>query len=278
MVLPAWHAHADVWLILGSVEVVYLISVRRHGRETPLEEPNRKRQARFFSVGMLVLWIGADWPIHDLAERYLYSMHMVQHLLFTLVAPPLLLAGIPAWMMRSVLRPKPVRDLWRFLTRPVVALIVFNGVLLFTHWPAVVDRAVGNELMHFSLHLLLVASAAVMWWPVMSPLPEMPALTPPGQMMYLFLQSLAPTIPASFLTFGHTLIYPVYGTFPRIWGISALTDQLLAGLEMKILGGLVLWGFITVIFFRWHAREERDGWDALSMRNVDAEVRAKVAR
>jgi putative membrane protein len=278
MVLPAWHAHADVWLILGSVEVVYLISVRRHGRETPLEEPNRKRQARFFSVGMLVLWIGADWPIHDLAERYLYSMHMVQHLLFTLVAPPLLLAGIPAWMMRSVLRPKPVRDLWRFLTRPVVALIVFNGVLLFTHWPAVVDRAVGNELMHFSLHLLLVASAAVMWWPVMSPLPEMPALTPPGQMMYLFLQSLAPTIPASFLTFGHTLIYPVYGTFPRIWGISALTDQLLAGLEMKILGGFVLWGFITVIFFRWHAREERDGWDALSMRNVDAEVRAKVAR
>lgn len=278
MVLPAWHAHADVWLILGSVEAAYLISVRRHGRETPLEEPKRKRRARFFSVGMLVLWMGAGWPIHDLAERYLYSMHMVQHLLFTLVAPPLLLAGIPAWMMRSVLRPKPVRDLWRFLTRPVVALIVFNVVLLFTHWPVVVDRAVGNELEHFSLHLLLVASAVVMWWPVMSPLPEMPALTPPGQMMYLFLQSLVPTIPASFLTFGNTLIYPVYGTFPRIWGMSALTDQLLAGLEMKILGGFVLWGFITVIFFRWHAREERDGWDPLSMRNVDAEVRAKVAR
>ena len=278
MVLPAWHAHVDVWLILGSVEAAYLIGVRRHGRETPLQDPHRKRQTRFFSVGMLVLWIGADWPIHDLAERYLYSMHMVQHMLFTLVAPPLLLAGIPAWMMRSVLRAKPVRDLWRFLTRPVVALVIFNSVLLFTHWPAVVDRAVGNELMHFSLHLLLVASAVVMWWPVMSPLPEMPALTPPGQMMYLFLQSLAPTVPASFLTFGHTLIYPVYGTFPRIWGISALTDQLLAGLEMKILGGFVLWGFITVVFFRWHAREERDGWDALAMRNVDAEVRARVTR
>jgi putative membrane protein len=278
MVLPPWHTHVDVWLILGWVEAGYLISVRRHAREQPTEDRNRKRQARFFSAGMLVLWIGADWPIHDLAERYLYSVHMFQHLLFTLVAPPLLLAGIPAWMMRSVLRPKLIRDLWRFLTRPVVALIVFNGILLFTHWPALVDRAVGNELMHFSLHLLLVSAAVVMWWPVMSPLPEMPALTPPGQMMYLFLQSLAPTIPASFLTFGHTLIYPVYGTFPRIWGISALTDQLLAGLEMKILGGFVLWGFITVIFFRWHAREERDGWDALSMRNVDAEVRARVRR
>ena len=62
-------------------------------------------------------------------------------------------------------------------------------------------------------------------------------------MMYLFAQSLAPTIPASFLTFGHTLLYPVYGTFPRIWGISALNDQLIAGLLMKLVGGLILWGF-----------------------------------
>ena len=64
----------------------------------------------------------------------------------------------------------------------------------------------------------------------MSPLVELPALAPPTQMLYLFVQSIAPTIPASFLTFGHTLLYPVYGTFPRIWGMSALTDQLVAGL------------------------------------------------
>ena len=70
--------------------------------------------------------------------------------------------------------------------------------------------------------MLLVSTALVMWWPVMSPLPEYPALPAPGQMLYLFLQSLAPTIPASFLTFGDHLLYPVYGTFPRIWGISAL--------------------------------------------------------
>ena len=87
----------------------------------------------------------------------------------------------------------------------------------------------------------------------------------------------APTIPASFLTFGSTLLYPVYGTFPRIWGISALDDQLIAGLLMKIGGGLILWGFITVIFFNW-ARRERDGWDALAMRPVERQVRARVVR
>ena len=121
-------------------------------------------------------------------------------------------------------------------------------------------------------------SALVMWWPVMSPLPELPALSPPGQMFYLFLQSLLPTIPASFLTFGHSLLYPVYGTFPRIWNISALTDQLLAGLTMKLVGGLILWGYIGVIFFRWHAREEREGWDAVAMARLEREIRSGASR
>jgi putative membrane protein len=159
-----------------------------------------------------------------------------------------------------------------------VALIVFNGLLLFTHWPEIVKLSVSSELAHFSLHALLFGAAMVVWWPVMSPLVELPALSPPGQLMYLFIQSLAPTIPASFLTFGHTLLYPVYGTFPRIWGISALNDQLIAGLTMKIVGGLILWGFITVIFFRWHARESRDGWDALALREVEHELRTGVGR
>jgi putative membrane protein len=167
---------------------------------------------------------------------------------------------------------------FRFLTRPIVALIVFNGLLLFTHWPEVVEASVRSELTHFTLHVLLVGSAVLMWWPVMSPLVELPALTPPAQMMYLFAQSLAPTIPASFLTFGHTLLYPVYGTFPRIWGISALNDQLIAGLLMKLVGGFILWGFVATIFFRWHAREERDGWDALALRHVERELRSKVPR
>jgi putative membrane protein len=275
--MPAWHAHPDVWLLLGGIWVAYLLAVRNHPT-TPREAADRRRRTALFSIGMAVLLVGADWPIHDLAEGYLYSVHMVQHLLFTLVAPPLLIAGIPAWMWRMLLRPRPVFVAFRFLTRPVVALIVFNGLLLFTHWPELVRLSVSSELAHFSLHAILFGAAMVVWWPVMSPLVELPSLSPPGQMMYLFVQSLAPTIPASFLTFGHTPLYPVYGTFPRIWGISALNDQLIAGLTMKIVGGLILWGFITTIFFRWHARESRDGWDALALREVEHELRTGAGR
>jgi putative membrane protein len=275
--MPAWHPHPDVWLLLGGLWAAYLVAVARH-RVTPAEANDRRRRTTLFSIGMACLWFGADWPVHDLAEGYLYSAHMVQHMVFTLVAAPLLIAGTPAWMWRAVLSPRPVFDAFRFLTRPVVALIAFNGLLLFTHWPEVVEASVGSELTHFTLHVLLFGSAIVVWWPIMSPLVELPALTPPAQMMYLFVQSLAPTIPASFLTFGHTLLYPVYGTFPRIWGISALNDQLIAGLLMKIVGGLILWGFIATIFFRWHAREERDGWDALAHRQVERELRSGVSR
>jgi putative membrane protein len=277
MRLPPWHLHLDVWLLFASVEALYLVALRRRRRSTGSRGASA-RKVTLFSLGVAVLWVGADWPLHDLAERYLYSMHMVQHLLFTLVAPPLLIAGLPDWLLREILRPRAVSRVVRFLTRPLVALIVFNGVLLFSHWPAVVDASVRSEPLHFGLHVLIVASAFVMWWPVMSPLPEMPALPPPGQMLYLFLQSLAPTVPASFLTFGSTPLYPVYASFPRIWGIDALTDQLIAGLTMKLAGGLILWGFIAVIFFRWFAQEQRDGWDALQWRRFEREIRAEMRR
>jgi len=262
-----------VWLLFASIVAAYLIAVRRHER-TSGEAPVRRR-TRLFLTGVGVLVLGSGWPMHDLAERYLYVAHMTQHLLFTLIAPPLLIAGTPPWMLRRSLRAPWVARVFRFLTRPLVALILFNAVLLFTHWPAVVAASVGSEWLHFGLHVLLVSTALVMWWPVVSPLPELPPLSPPGQMVYLFLQSLAPTIPASFLTFGDHLLYPVYGTFPRIWGIDALTDQLLAGLIMKLIGGLILWGVIAVIFFRWHAEERaQDGWDPTALAGVERELRS----
>ena len=68
----------------------------------------------------------------------------------------------------------------------------------------------------------------------------------------------------------------MYATFPRIWGIGALTDQLIAGLIMKLVGGAILWTVITVVFFRWHRQEERDGWDPLAYHTLEREIRAEM--
>jgi len=283
MALPPFHVHPSVDLLMLAVLASYFSAIRRRRRAVGVGTPGAslardqiatRRQITLFSTGVAILWIGAEWPIHDLAERYLYSVHMFQHLLFTFVAPPLILAGIPVWMLRRILSPRPVAAVARVLTRPIVALAIFNGMLLFTHWPAIVTLSVQSELFHFGLHVVLVFSALLMWWPVMSPLPELPSLPAPAQMLYLFVQSIAPTVPASFLTFGTKPLYPIYATFPRIWGISPILDQQIAGLLMKLLGGAILWTVISVIFFRWHAREERDGMDPLQWRDVERDVRA----
>ena len=108
-----------------------------------------------------------------------------------------------------------------------------------------------------------------MWTPVLSPIIELPRLSFAGRILFLFLQSLVPTIPASFLTFGDKPLYHVYETFPRLWGISAHTDQLVAGLLMKIVGAAILWTVIGVQFFRWYDLEHREGVDVLEWRDVD---------
>jgi putative membrane protein len=274
--VPAWNPHVDVLLILGSVVAAYLIWARRHERATG--EATSAHNRRLFLAAMAVLFVGSEWPLHDLAEHTWYTAHMVQHLLYTLIAAPMLIAGIPAWMWRRALAPTWAERTWRTITRPVVATVIFNGVLLFTHWPAIVDAAVVHEPLHFLLHVVLLGSAIVMWWPIMSPLPELPPLTPPVQMLYLFVQSLVPMVPASFLTFAHQPLYHVYETFPRVFGVSALTDQLVAGLSMKLLGTMVFWTFIGTIFFRWERRERLEGWDALALRDVEADLRAGAHR
>jgi putative membrane protein len=257
---PTPHAHPEVWAMVLGLLAAYLIA-ERHLGERAGRRATRK-QILFFGSGLLTILIAAEYPIHDLAEGSLYSVHMLQHILLTLVAPPLLMLGTPDFLARAML-PGKVLNVVRFLTRPLIALIIFNAAIIFTHWPKIVDASVHSELWHFLLHTLIVTAALIMWTPVVSPLLELPRLSYPGQMMYLFLQSLVPTVPASFLTFGSRPLYHVYETLPRAWGISALSDQRAAGLIMKIVGGAVLWAAITVLYFRWFKMEHTEGVDAV---------------
>jgi putative membrane protein len=130
-------------------------------------------------------------------------------------------------------------------------------VLGVIHVPAVVELMVTSELAHFLLHVAVFVTGVLMWWRVVDPIPDLPSLQPFLKMGYVFLQSLVPTIPASFMTLGENPLYPIYETLPRLWGISAHTDQVIAGLIMKVGGGLLLWTVMAAIWFRWWAREQQ---------------------
>jgi putative membrane protein len=275
--VPHWHPHPDVWLLIVVLSVGYATLIRRVGpsKVHAIERPASRRQVAMFVAGLVTMWLAADWPVHDLAESRLYSVHMVQHMLLSLVAPPLLMLGTPAWMWRVLLGRRGVR-IARQVTRPLIALVLFNLVLVVTHIPQLVTLSVRSEPFHFAIHALVFVSALIMWSPVLNPLIELPTLSYPKRMFYLFLQSLVPTVPASFLTFGHTVLYHVYEEMPRI-GVSALTDQLVAGLVMKLVGGFLLWSVIAWYFFKWHSVEEREKVDVLEWGKLDTHGAASGA-
>jgi putative membrane protein len=197
---------------------------------------------------------------------------MVQHLIFSMVVAPLLLLGMPAWLFRRVLAPRWLFQIVRTLSRFIPALLIFNVVLVFTHWPVMVNDALRSGLVHFLIHALLLVSSLIVWMPIVSPLPEIPRLAPLMQMLYLFAWSIVPTVPASFLTFGATPLYKFYEHVPHLYGLSTLEDQQAAGLIMKIGAGLLLWAIIAVVFFRWASEEERANTPRHGLDEMDREL------
>ncbi len=253
-----WHLHPDVILVCAALLGAYFYAVYYLRPHISDAGRVKRSQVLYFTLGVLTLYLAAGSPIHDLSEQYLLSVHMIQHLLFTLVAPPLLLAGVPAWVWQALLRSPRVLAAARVAVNPLVAFGVFNFLIVVTHLPHVVDYALTEHWFHFLVHAALVVSATAMWWPVMSNVPELPRLSYPLQMGYLFVQSLLPAVIGSFLTFSRTAAYEFYERAPRIWGIDAVEDQQMGALVMKLLGSIILWSFIAVAFFKWYAREEAE--------------------
>lgn len=265
MVDLSLHLHPDVLAVCLGLGGAYLYAVLRYGRlvhPQPGDRPVTAWQATSFAAALVLLWMAAGSPLHAAGEA-LFAAHTVEHLLYALVVPPLLLAGVPTWMGELVLARVPGAGVLRVLGRPVVAAVIFNGVLLAMHWPPAVELMLASAPAHALLHGLMLLAGLVLWLPVASPVPAIPRLSLPAQMFYLFLQTLLPTIPASFLTFADTPVYGVYAELPRLWGISAVDDVRVAGLVVKIGAGFLLWTVITVLFFRWSRREEASGRGAV---------------
>jgi putative membrane protein len=271
---PSWHTHPETWLLVMALVVAYVSAITVLGpRRAPPGKPiATTRNKACFLLGAFTLLVGEAWPLHDLAENYLFSAHMVQHLLFAFVVPPLLLLGTPPWLLRSLLGTGLRFRLVRFLTKPLIALILFNASIAAMHWVVIVDLQARSSLFHLAFHAVLIGSATLMWSVVIAPLPELDRLSDPAKMLFLFLQSIVPTVPASFLTFASEPIYGVYEAAPRLWSLSPETDQMIAGLIMKIGGGLLLWSIITVMFFKWNAREEAEAGEEVAWDDFEREL------
>ena len=259
--LPPWHLHVDVWLVIGSLGAAYwYLGTRVLPRLRQTATPSKREQA-FFYTGLVLLLIVSNWPMHDLAEGSLYWVHMTNHLVMTLVVPPLLLLGLNRRMSDLLFGHHRVLPWLRPVARPGAAFAIFNVGMIASHWPDAVALSLRNELAHFLIHAFLFLSAILMWIPVVSRSTVVPQLRPPTRMVYLFLNSILPTFPASFLTFSQVPIYPAYGDAALAFGMTAVEDQTIAGLIMKLGGTLLLWAVIAITWFKWANDEKR--WDQI---------------
>jgi putative membrane protein len=246
-----WIPYPGVWLVSLLPMVFYARAVHRHESKT-----GWKRQAQFFA-GMLVFWIASDWPLGTLGAGYLASAHMVQFILYTLVAAPLILLGTPEWMARHLLRRLHLERTAVWLGTSVVTTgAIYNVVLLTTHAPATVQVLRTNQLGSFAMDMIWILVGLMLWLPVLSPLPEGRARSTFTKMAYLFVTtSVVAVIPASFLTFTSMPIYGIYELAPRIGSMTAVEDQQLAGIVMKIVTVPIVWGTVAVLWRRWSVEE-----------------------
>jgi putative membrane protein len=247
--------HADVVLGVGLLALAYALAWAR-GPRTALG------MAGLFMASLLVLLVALNGPLHDLSDYYLFSAHMVQHLLLTLVVPPVLLAGTPGWMADAIVerlrRRRIVGDLLHAATRPVPALTIYAVALIGWHLPGPYGAALEHHRLHVVEHLVLIATAMLAWWPVLSPSARLPRLHYGAQILYLFAFGIPMTVVAAMITGAEDTLYPFYAAAPRLFGLTALADQRLGGLIMWVPAGLIPLVAFTVVFFHWVAAEDDD--------------------
>jgi putative membrane protein len=221
-------------------------------------EPVEPIQVAAFVGGTVLLFLALNGPLHDLSDTFLFSAHMVQHLIITLLCPPLWLMALPAWLIRPVLRYRPVYAAARTLNNPLVAFAVYNVIFIGWHFPVLYNWALEHHSAHIVQHTLFIAAATIMWYPVIRPVPELARMETPVRLLYLFAFSIPMSIVSALITLAPDVLYPWYAASPRVFAMTAVEDQQTGGLIMWVPGMGLFWIAITIMFFRWSNREDRE--------------------
>lgn len=234
-----------------------------------------------FAAGMLVLYLAQGGPI-SLLGHIMFSFHMLSMALTYLIAPPLLMLGIPDWMWRSILRVNPLKGL-SFLAHPIVAAVLFNGLFSFYHIPAVHDYV----MLHFGVHRLyyvvLFIAAVLMWWTLVNPLPEHSEIKGLRKMAYIAINMVLLTPACGLIIFSSTSLYATYND-PAVWAkamgycvtgdpsvllktfggpgyfayLDTHVDQQVGGILMKFIQEIIFASMLAYVFRSWYKQENKD--------------------
>lgn len=264
--LGGWSVEPSIALALALLALLYALGVRA---ARPAARPVLWQRGSF-GAGVALAFVALSSPTATLSDD-LFVMHMAQHTLITNVAVPLVLLGspllplgvlLPRSLRRAAVRPLlagPLGWLVHLATRPLVAGALFVGTTLAWHVPAAYLAAVENDALHIAQHLSFIATAALFWGQVIDPVPFRSPLPLPARIAYVFAAGLPHhLVTSTLLILSERPLYATYVARSPAFGLSALSDQRLAGGVMAAVWFVVSLTAMSVLFFQWLAREERE--------------------
>jgi cytochrome c oxidase assembly factor CtaG len=290
--LLAWSFDPLVWLPAIAALLLWRHGVGRVRRLHPAR-PVARRRTVSWTLGVVALLVALDSGI----ERYdttLFSVHMVQHLVVTLIAPPLLLFAGPITLLLQASAPE-TRKRWilpllhsrivRFFAFPVVSWLLFAAVMWASHFSPLFDLALENEWAHRLEHALFLGTALLFWWPVVGPDPSPWRMAAPVKVLYVGLQMPQNTFLALAIYMATVPLYSHYVTTVRSWGPTPLEDQQVAGGIMWLAGDFAFLTMLILLVLAWMRQDERrtvgeDRWldaERAAIREREARLAARRA-
>jgi cytochrome c oxidase assembly factor CtaG len=246
--LQSWSIPPAATFAIALVTVVYLRGwwlLRRAGSRVI---PSWRLLS--FYLGMFGLWVALASPM-DVFNGFLLTAHMLQHMLLMMVVPPLILLGSP---LIPLLRGLPIfaarefggpflnwtvaQKVGRTLTHPATALLLMGITMFAWHVPSLYELALASSAWHEVEHASFLAVSMIFWWPVIEPWPGHRTWARWSMVPYLLIADLQNTILSAILVFSDRVLYPSYSSAPRLFGLSALQDQIAAGAMMWVVGSL----------------------------------------
>ncbi|MEK3804972.1 cytochrome c oxidase assembly factor CtaG [Metabacillus sp. SLBN-84] len=268
------------FLFTASILVVYFLAAGPLRSRFKDSEPVTFKQKSLFTASILLLYAVKGSPL-DLMGHLMFSAHMTQMALLYLLVPPLMIYGVPVWMWRAIIYRPVIKQTVSFLSRPLIALFVFNGVFSLYHIPLVFDAVKTDHILHAAVTIFIFIAAMLMWWPLLNELPEWRELGGIKKIGYIFANGMLLTPACALIIFADISLYSTY-TNPAAWAsalelcvpasmlagldltgpemfntLPLVEDQQLGGIMMKIIQEFVYGGLLGIIFFKW-ARKERE--------------------
>jgi len=246
----AWDTwELDPSLIAGLFIAVTAYTYALLTQRPPSERSEPLRTVAYF-IGVALIFLALASPL-DIGSEQLLSLHMLQHVMLASVGPPLVLLGLPAWLVRRMLGRGFLFRLAAAVTQPLPAAIAFSLNMWLWHAPPAYELALNHLGVHIFQHVLFLATGLAFWWPVIAPLPELSRIGAGGRLLYLFITGFPMGILALLLLSSNTVVYGFYATGPRLWGVDPLTDQQVAGVIMGGLGEITSFIAFSLLFWRF---------------------------